>query len=121
MDQTRAVSELVSETRPTGSGTEAIADVMGRVPPRVWLKVSGGIASADARPLLERVRAPTLIVHDPDNNYFPVGAAHYLHEQIPGSQLEITDEYGAWVLGDSLYQKLEAFLEEPGSPAAPRR
>ena len=120
VDQSRAVSELVAQTRPAGSGAEAIGDVMGRVPPRAWSKVVGGIASADARPLLERVRAPTLIVHDPDNNYFPVGAAHYLHEQIPGSQLEITAEYGAWGLGDSLYEKLDAFLEEAGAPGAPR-
>jgi len=109
VDRGRALSQL-SLTRPW-PGAEAIREVMGRVPRRVWTKVVGSIGAADARSLLPQIRAPTLIVHDPDNNYIPVGAAHYLHQHIVGSQLLITEEYGALLLGESVVTRVEAFIE----------
>ncbi|GAG20950.1 unnamed protein product, partial [marine sediment metagenome] len=49
----------------------------------------------------------------------PVGAAHYLHEHIPGSKLEVTEEYGAPIHGESLYRKIEAFIEEATARSPP--
>jgi class 3 adenylate cyclase/pimeloyl-ACP methyl ester carboxylesterase len=108
VDRGRALSQLTS-TRPS-PGADAMREVMGRVPRRVWSKVVGGIA-ADARSLLPQLHTPTLIVHDPDNNYIPVGAAHYLHQHIPGSQLLITEEYEPLRLGESVIAAVEAFVE----------
>ena len=119
VDQGRAVSQI-TRTRPgTGAGAEAISEVMTRVPRRVWSKVVGGIGAADARSLLAQVRVPTLIVHDPGNEYIPVAGAHYLHEHIPGSKLEITEEYGALLFGETLYRTLETFIEEEAIPSWP--
>jgi len=85
---------------------------MRRVPRRAWSQIVRAITVADARPFLTLVRTPTLIVHDPDNRYIPVEAAHYMHDQIPGSRLEITEEYGASLLGEALYRRIGAFIEE---------
>jgi len=112
VDRGRAVSQLTRTRHRSLEDADAIGEVMRRVPRAVWSKVMGAIAIADARSLLAQVRAPTLIVHDPDNNYIPVEAAYYLHEHIPGSKLEITDEYRTPPFGDTLYRKIDAFIEE---------
>ncbi len=90
---------------------DAIGEIIGRVPRAAWSKILGAIGAADARPLLDEVRAPTFIVHDPDNSYIPVEAAYYLHEHLPGSELEVTEEYRAPPFGDTVYRKIEAFIE----------
>jgi pimeloyl-ACP methyl ester carboxylesterase len=109
VDRSRALSQLTL-TRPS-PGVEAITEVMGRVPRRVWSKVIGSIGVADARSLLAQIRTPTLILHDPDNNYIPAAAAEYLHQHIPGSQLLITEEYGALLFSEALFAKIEAFID----------
>ena len=108
VDQGLAVSEHIRNRQ--SEGTTEIREVIQRVPRRVWTKVAGGLGAGDARALLERVAVPTLIIHDPGNTYIPVEAAHYLHERIPGSQLEITDEYGP-VWGEGLYETVYQFME----------
>lgn len=110
MDTGRAVSELTSDR--SLSSTDEISEVMQRVPRHVWTKVIGGVGAGDARALLEQVAVPTLIIHDPGNTYIPVEAAHYLYEHIAGSQLEITEEYGAMALGDGVKEKIDQFIEE---------
>jgi class 3 adenylate cyclase/pimeloyl-ACP methyl ester carboxylesterase len=120
VDRGRAVSQL-SQTRASNQADPAspgaIAEVMQRVPRSVWSKLILGIGAGDARALLPEVRTPTLIIHDPGNTYIPVEAAHFLHEQIAGSELLITEEWGKPFLGDSLYAAIEAFIEHvTGSP-----
>ena len=110
VDRGRAVSEL-THTRP-GLGADAISDVMRRVPRRAWSKVIMGIGGADVRHLLDSIRVPTLIIHDPGNHYIPVEAAQHLHEHIAGSRLEINEEYGAPLMGASVYRLIEGFIEE---------
>ena len=119
VDQGRAVSQFTRLMRPERSGAEAIGEVMERVPRRVWSKILGSLGAADARSLLAQVQAPTLIVHDPDNTYIPVEAAHYLHEHLPGSELEITSDYRALPLADSLYRRLETFIGEATTRSPP--
>lgn len=113
VDRARAVTNLTS-TRGAPYGTEEIAEVMRRVPPRAWSKLIAGIGAADARELLPRVRVPTLIIHDPQNSYIPVGSARYMHEQIAGSQIEISEEYGTGLWGDELFRRIERFIDRVG-------
>jgi pimeloyl-ACP methyl ester carboxylesterase len=94
-------------------------ELMRRVPRSAWSQIVGALAAADARPLLAQVRAPTLIIHDPGNQYIPVGAAHYLHEHMPGSKLEVTEEYGAPIRSGIVYRKIEAFIEEATARSPP--
>jgi len=110
MDRGQAVSQII-RVRKGDSGAEDVGEVMARVPQQVWSKVVGGLGAADARSILQRVRAPTLIIHDPDNRYIPVEAAEYLHERIPESELEITEEYGLAPFGESVYRRIEEFVE----------
>ena len=110
VDTGRAVSELTSGR--DSSGAKEISEVMQRVPHHVWTKVIGGVGAGDARALLGQVTVPTLIIHDPGNTYIPVEAAHYLHDHIAGSQLEITEEYGGNTFGDGVNEKIYQFIEE---------
>jgi hypothetical protein len=41
-----------------------------------------------------------------------VEAAQHLHEHIAGSRLEINEEYGAPLMGASVYRLIEGFIEE---------
>jgi len=114
VDRGRAVSQL-TETRAGRSvdaaGPDAIAEVMRRVPRRAWSKLVLGIGAADVRSLLPQVSTPTLIIHDPDNTYIPVEAAQFLHRQIAGSELLITEEWGRPLLGNRVYDAIEQFIE----------
>jgi class 3 adenylate cyclase/pimeloyl-ACP methyl ester carboxylesterase len=112
VDQGEAASHLVRARHQRSEEADAIGEVLRRVPQPVWARILAALATADARPLLAQVRALTLIVHDPDNQYIPVEAAYYLHEHMPGSELEVTDDYGASFFGDTLYRKIESFIKE---------
>ncbi|MEE8386382.1 MAG: alpha/beta fold hydrolase, partial [Dehalococcoidia bacterium] len=118
VDQSRAVSELTHARPGALEEAEAVGEVMGRIPRAAWSKILGQLGAADARSLLGDVRAPTLIIHDAGNNYIPVEAAYYLHENIQGSELEITDEYGAPPFGETVYQKIGAFIEKASAGGA---
>jgi class 3 adenylate cyclase/pimeloyl-ACP methyl ester carboxylesterase len=115
VDRGRAVSQW-SEVREASAldnqNREAIVEVMGRVPRSAWSKVILSLGAADARSLLSQVHTPTLIIHDPDNTYIPVQAAHFLHEQIAGSELLITPEWGLPLFGETVYNTIEAFMEK---------
>lgn len=45
---------------------------------------------------LGRIKAPTLVVWGRDNPFGDVPEAHKMHEDIPGSQLELFDKCGHW-------------------------
>jgi len=120
VDRGRAISQL-SQSRSGGpadpGGPAAIAEVMLRVPRSAWSKLILGIGAADARSLLRQVLTPTLIIHDPGNTYIPVEAARFLHEQIAGSELLITEEWGEPLLGERVYTAIDAFAEQvTGNP-----
>ena len=117
VDRGRAVSD-VYQARPS-PGAGAFGEVMRRVPPGVWWKLLGGVSAADARSLLTRLRVPTLIIHDPDNSYIPVEAAQHLHEQIAGSELFVTNEYGTGIFGEAVYEKIGAFVEQATASGGP--
>ncbi len=119
VDQGRAASQLSRIRHDRLEDADAIGEVMRRVPRAAWSQILAALATADARPLLAQIRAPTLIVHDPGNQYIPVEAAYYLHEHIPGSKLEVTEAYGAPLYGETLYQKIEAFIEEATARSPP--
>jgi class 3 adenylate cyclase/pimeloyl-ACP methyl ester carboxylesterase len=119
VDHGLATSQLTRTRYDRVEEADAINELMRRVPRPVWSQIMRVLAVADARPLLAQVRAPTLIVHDPGNQYIPVGAAHYLHEHMPGSKLEVTEEYGAPIHGESLYRNIEAFIEEATARSPP--
>jgi class 3 adenylate cyclase/pimeloyl-ACP methyl ester carboxylesterase len=119
VDQGEAVAQLTRTRSDRLEETGAVSEVIRRVPRAAWSQIVRAVATADARSLLAQIRAPTLIVHDPHNQYIPVEAAHYLHEHIPESRLEITDEYGAVVFKEPLYRKIETFIDEATARSPP--
>lgn len=102
---------LDTQSDPEESQT-AIVDIMRRVPERVWNKLISGAFGGDVRAQLAEVRVPALIVHDPGNEYIPVEAAHLLHEQLPESELEITEDYSPLPLRDGGYRRIAAFIDQ---------
>jgi pimeloyl-ACP methyl ester carboxylesterase len=96
----------------------ATGEVIRRVPAPVWEKMLAGVATADARPFLPHVRAPALIIHDPENTYVPVEAAQYLHEHLPNSRLLLTDEAADPALSEQIYRAVREFTEEVALRAA---
>ena len=70
------------------------------------------IVTSDVRDLLSRVQVPTLILHDPGNEYIPFEAARYLHEHIRGSRLQASDELVLPLYGDALYASIERFIHQ---------
>jgi len=110
-DPGRAVSQL-TRTRSGARRADAIGEVYRRIPKHAWYEILAALVNADVRDLLPQIQIPTLIIHDPDNQYIPVGAAYYLHEHIPGSRLEVSEEYGARLFGISLQCKIMEFIDE---------
>ncbi len=72
-------------------------------------KIRGG----DVRDRLDRVTAPTLILHRDNPNFSPVGHAHYLAERIAGSRLvELPGEDVLYWVGDTapMLDEIEEFI-----------
>ncbi|MEX0785426.1 MAG: alpha/beta hydrolase, partial [Dehalococcoidia bacterium] len=119
IDRGRATEEILG-TRHGSEDARAIMDILGRVPEHAWSKILGGIAGADVRSLLAEVRVPTLIVQHPENSYIPVESASYLHDHIVGSELLITEDYGAVPhFGETFYRAVERFIEQVTAQGAP--
>lgn len=110
-DPGHAVAEL-TRSRSGAEKTEDISEFMGRIPPHAWSEILASTGTADALELLPQIDTPTLIIHDPENNYIPVGAAYYMHEHIPNSELEITPDYGGEAIGLNIYRRMERFVDE---------
>ena len=67
----------------------------------------------DVRPLLERITAPTLVLHRRDNLVTPLGHAELLAERIPGAELVVLDGSDQIPqLGDSdrVAEEIERFI-----------
>ncbi|MBI4831193.1 MAG: alpha/beta fold hydrolase [Candidatus Lindowbacteria bacterium] len=109
-NRARAVSQLM--TRHDAEAAQGNIEVLKLVPQHAWSKMVGGLGVADARPFLENVSVPTLIIHDQANDYIPVEAAQYMNKHIRGSMLVITDEYTSEHFGESLYSKIQTFVED---------
>ncbi|GAB4342179.1 MAG: hypothetical protein Kow0099_19510 [Candidatus Abyssubacteria bacterium] len=90
-------------------------EVIKRVPQHAWSQLLITLGAADARPLLEQICVPTLILHDPENTYIPVGAAYYMHERISDSVLMVTEQYGSELFGEEVYHAIEDFTRNLSS------
>jgi pimeloyl-ACP methyl ester carboxylesterase len=118
-DPGRAVSQITHARRRRLEEANPIGDVMRRVPRSAWSKIIGSLGVADVRDVLSQVHTPTLIIHDPQNTYIPVDAARYLHERIPASTLDITEDAALPLLSDALYGKIEGFIDDVAAKAMP--
>ncbi|MCL6582456.1 MAG: alpha/beta hydrolase [bacterium] len=68
----------------------------------------------DLRPHLPYIKSPALIIHGQKDRLCPVAAAHYLHQQIPCSQLRILPDCGHipfLTREEEFNQILEEFLQ----------
>ena len=79
------------------------------------------LATADRRPLLQQITAPTLVLHGADDPLVPVAAGRDTAAYIPGAKLEIIDGMGH-DLPPALMAPLAARIAEhcrAAQPAAP--
>ncbi len=71
------------------------------------------IRAGDVRDRLDRVAAPTLVLHRDNPSFSPVGHAHYLADHIPGSRLvELPGEDVLYWVGDTgpMLDEIEEFI-----------
>jgi sugar-specific transcriptional regulator TrmB/pimeloyl-ACP methyl ester carboxylesterase len=80
-----------------------------KIPPEVYLIYQKLSWEADVRPLLDKIRIPTLILHGEISNV-PLESARYLNEKIPGSKLHVFK--GANMVTFKEAKKFNRLLEE---------
>lgn len=96
----------------------------GRVAPATARAYAEVAAMTDARPLLPRISAPTLILHNVGDRWTRIEGARYMAEHIPDARLVEYDSPDHIVFTTDLDAKLaeiEAFLEGPVRVSAQRR
>lgn len=64
------------------------------IPASQALTVLCSIFQSDHRKDIARLRLPTLLIQATDDIVVPLAVAHFMHEQIPGSQLAVIDASG---------------------------
>lgn len=111
-DRDRVTETALQGRVEQGGSQAAVVEIMHRVPEHAWSRLMAGAYGGDVRGQLADLHMPTLIVHDPDDDYIPVGAAHFLHEQISGSELEISRDYATLPLQEAGYQRIAAFIDQ---------
>ena len=82
-------------------------------PPSMARAVSKAVTESDVRDCLERISAPTLILHRVGSAFVPVGHGRYLAEQIAGSRfVELPGADVLYWVGDSapMLDEIEEFI-----------
>jgi len=82
-------------------------------PPSMARAVSRVVTESDVRDVLERISAPTLILHRVGSPFIPVGHGHYLAEHIAGARLvEFPGADSLYWVGDTapLLDEIEEFI-----------
>jgi len=66
----------------------------------------------DVRAVLPTIRVPTLVLHVEGDKWFPVGAAHYMADKVPGAELVILpgDDHAWFVKPEAPAREIERFL-----------
>jgi class 3 adenylate cyclase len=83
------------------------------VGPDQSVAVGRAACARDVRPLLAKLRVPTLVLHRRGSRYIDVGAGRYLAEHIPDARyVELSGEDQLFFVGDSdgLVDEIEEFL-----------
>ena len=78
----------------------------------------------DVRPLLERIRVPTLVLHRRGDRCVPVESGRYLATHIPQARyVELPGDDHWWWVGDTapLHDEIERFIRSYSPPSARRR
>jgi pimeloyl-ACP methyl ester carboxylesterase len=79
----------------------------------MWLEL---MADADLRPVLPRIRVPTLVVHRRGDVIVPVGHARHMAELVPDAKyVELPGDDHLWFVGDqaALVEAFERYLTRP--------
>jgi class 3 adenylate cyclase len=82
-------------------------------PPSMARVVSKVVTEADVREVLERISAPTLILHRAGSRFVPVAHGHYLAEHIAGSRfVELPGADALYWVGDTapVLDEIEEFI-----------
>ncbi|MCW2605662.1 MAG: alpha/beta hydrolase [Frankiales bacterium] len=97
--------------------TQELAASFARTESRIALEFARAIFLSDHRAVLRDVDRPTLVVQAAEDPMVPESVAHFLHEQLPGSRLELLAATGHFpqVSGaDETVAVLRDFLDGPG-------
>jgi class 3 adenylate cyclase len=103
---------------PSVADDRRIRDWLGRLErlsstPAEMLRLADAFEGTDVRPLLETVRAPTLVLHRSGDQFIDVGHSRLLAERIPGARyVELPGSDSLPMVGDTeaLLGEIEEFL-----------
>ena len=106
-------------------GRLAAENLKGAITPAVMQAALAATRQFDVTPLLENIKAPTLVLHRDNVSWIPVSVAQELTSQVPNSHLIVLEgESPTPYLGDmeGVIQVIDEFLAEgkvEGQPVAP--
>jgi pimeloyl-ACP methyl ester carboxylesterase len=120
---------LLKAFAPSFANDERVRAMWGRfqragASPAMARAVVEAWAELDARPILEAVHVPTLIVHRTGERIAPVGGARYMAERIPDAKLvELPGEDHLPFVGDwhGIIDEVEEFLTGTRATSRPER
>jgi class 3 adenylate cyclase len=80
--------------------------------PSAAARLLGATLQADARPYLEDVRAPVLLLHDAGNTLVPEDGMRWLADRLPDARFRVVedDRMLAYMPGDRMLDEVEDFL-----------
>ncbi len=116
--------EVIAPSLADDDDLQAWIDNGGRVTPATARAYTVMAYSSDARPLLGRVAAPTLILHSTRDRWTPVAGARLMAAEIPTARLVEYDSDCHLVFGDHLDAKLAEmakFVQSDQAAHAQRR
>ena len=100
-----------------GGGADRVSLNAATAPsPLGWTYQLAAFAGWSSAPFLPLLNLPVLIMADADDQLIPPVNAHFLHQAIPGSRLEMTEGGGHLFMlsrPDAFIAKLNGFLGEP--------
>ena len=87
----RQFLELQLMHHPEGRGIveSVLPDIAAHGTPQALQSALDAVESADARPLLERVRCPVLLIYGDKDTITPLRMGEYLAERLPNAQLQV--------------------------------
>jgi pimeloyl-ACP methyl ester carboxylesterase len=101
-----------------GGGSEQVSLNAATAPSALgWACQLGAFAGWSSAAFLPLLGMPVLIMADNDDTLIPPANAHFLHNAIPGSQLELSEGGGHLFMlsgPDAFIARLNGFLDQPG-------
>lgn len=86
-----------------------------KIPPHAWRAITKGFAAVDLRPLMDEIKAPTLIMWGTEDSFFGLEQQEALRQAIPQAEFIVYDKFGhnlQWEAPEKTAQDILKFLDK---------